>query len=399
MTAKAQVDFALNWEMRADIPGSGDTFLTKRGGGGEMTASIPLRRNGRYKVYVKRLVGAGASSTFTVRIPPAEPSGVSAKASGRSLVVRWNLGLEDDISGYTVSAGSAGSKSGSAGSLCSGTSCKATFAVPASASGTVPVKVRAQRPNGLGGSVSSGIASASASFGSPSTPSGGSSLPGTAPPSGTAPLTPFNNQSPVTLPSVQPDGATQGFAYPTPEVANQVAPKAENAATVDSLQWGRSVGIALVLLVVAAHLGTWTRRLRVAQNGVSGFGMAARAARGGSGRTRVRRAREQIARAEAVAKTSELVTPVDIAGAKKGAGGAKKVGSANAAGNVKAAESAKRVGERDAADAAVRRRPATLGRSRDGVEVRLTQPGENASRAPVADPKGRHGSRGGRRRK
>jgi hypothetical protein len=387
LTAKAHSDWAFKTEMRAVIPGSGDTFLTKRDiFAGSLSAPISLRRNGSYQVYLKTGLGQViARSTFTVRIPPAQPSGLSAKASGRSLVVTWNLGLEDDISGYSVSAGSAGSKSGSAGSLCSGTSCKATFSVPASASGTIPVQVRAKRPDGLGGSVSSGVASSSASFGSPSSslPGGGSSLPGSAPPSGTAPLTPFNDQSPVTLPSVQPDGAAPGFAYPAPQVANQVAPKAANAAGVDSLQWGRSVGIALVLLVVAAHLGTWTRRLRVAQNGMSSLGQAARAARGGSGRTRVRRSREQIARAEAVAKTSDLIPPVDIPGAKKRAGGAQGAGAAMSAG--------------DRTEPAVRRRPATLG-GRSGVDVRLARPTGGSARPP-ADPKGRHTTRGGRRRK
>ncbi|MEW2356514.1 hypothetical protein [Spirillospora sp. NPDC029432] len=366
VTAKAYSAWVFKTEMRAVIPGSGDTFLTKRDiGAGNLSATIPLRRNGKYEVYIKKGIGGvEARSTFTVKIPPAQPSGVSAKASGGKLTVSWNLGLEDDISGYTVSAGSAGSKSGSAGSLCSGTSCKATFSVPASASGTVPVRVRAKRPDGLGGSVSSGIASTSASVGGGSTAPGGGtgSLPGSPPPNGTAPLTPFNDRSPVTLPSVQPDGATPGFTYPAPQVANQVNPKAENASAVDSLQWGRSVGIALILLVVAAHLGTWTRKLRVAQSGVSVQGKAARTARGGSGRTRVRRAREQIARAEAVAKTSEIVRPAGPAGAKKPAPG-------------------------KAGDTAARRRPATLGRSRNGVDVR------------IADPKGRHADGRGRRRK
>jgi hypothetical protein len=376
VTAKAHSDWAFKTEMRAVIPGSGDTFLTKRDiFAGALSAPISLRR---YQVYLKTGLGQViARSTFTVRIPPAQPSGVSAKASGGKLTVTWNLGLEDDVSGYTVSAGSAGSKSGSAGSLCSGTSCKATFSVPASASGSVPVNVRAKRPDGLGGSVSSNTASTSASVGSSSLPGGGSSsLPGSAPPNGSAPLTPFNNQSPVTLPSVQPDGASPGFAYPTPQVANQVAPKAENASAINSLQWGRSVGIALILLVVAAHLGTWTRRLRVAQAGLSGQGRAARTARGGSGRSRVRRAREQIARAEAVAKTSELVPPPEFAGVGK------------------------KPGARRTGDTAVRRRPATLGRARDGVDVRIAHPSEGSSAlSSVADKKARPTTSRGRRRK
>ncbi|GAA2442253.1 hypothetical protein GCM10010191_68220 [Actinomadura vinacea] len=388
VTARAHFDFAVDMQLRASIPGSGDTFLTKRNFAGDMSAPIPLRRNGRYTVYMKGGITGHVydSNTFTVRIPPAQPGGVSAKSSGGKIVVRWNLGLEDDISGYTVSASSAGAKSGSARSLCSGTSCKVTLNVPSGARGSVPVKVRAKRPDGVGGSVLSGTASTSASVGSAaSSGSLGSvppsaSAPGTPPANGTAPLTPFNNDSPVTLPSVQPDGAARGFTYPTPQVAKQVSPKSANASAIDSLQWGKSVGIALVLLVVAAHLGTWTRRLRVAQAGVSTRGKAVRTARGGSGRTRVRRAREQIARAEAVAKTSELAEPL-AAVAKPTAHRAPRSGDT-------------------AASAAPRgnRRPATLGRGSSGVSVRIAQP-SGGTRREAASGRKRHAGRWGHRRK
>jgi hypothetical protein len=393
VTARAHFDFAVDMQLRAKIPGSGDTFLTKRGFAGDMSAPIPLRRNGRYTVYMKGGITGHVydSNTFTVRIPPAQPSGVSAKASGGKVVVQWNLGLEDDISGYTVSAGSA-SKSGSAGSLCSGTNCTTTLSIPSGASGSLPVKVSAKRPDGLGGSVSSGVATTSASVGGSS---GGGSLgslppgaPGAAPPSGTAPLRPFNNQSPVTLPSVQPDGAAPGFAYPTPQVANQAAPKAENASAINSLQWGKSVGIALVLLVIAAHLGTWTRRLRVAQAGVSSQGRAARTARGGSGRTRVRKARERIARAEAVAKTSELAMPLAAGAGKPTRSTAPRRG-----------DIASRQGSASAPKG--RRRPGASARGSSGVSVRIAQPGNGGPRREPLDGRGRHGNRGGggRRRK
>ncbi|MFC5749175.1 hypothetical protein [Actinomadura rugatobispora] len=395
VTARAHFDFAVDMQLRANIPGSGDTFLTKRNLAGDMSASIPLRRNGRYTVYMKGGITGHVydSNTFTVRIPPAQPSGVSAKASGGKLVVQWNLGLEDDISGYTVSAGSAGSKSGSAGSLCSGTNCTTTLSIPSGASGSIPVKVRAKRPDGLGGSVSSGIAATSASVGSGSGSGSGSlgsvppAAPGAAPPSGTAPLRPFNNESPVTLPSVQPDGAAPGFTYPTPQVANQMSPKAENASAIDSLQWGKSVGIALVLLVVAAHLGTWTRRLRVAQAGVSAQGKAARTARGGSGRTRVRNAREQIARAEAVAKTSELAVPLAAAsGGKPARTTAARRGDTSSR---QGSASAPRGG----------RRPGTSARGSSGVSVRIAQPGSGGPRREPVDGRGRHANSRGRRRK
>ena len=392
VTVRAHFDFAVDMQLRAKIPGSGDTFLTKRNIAGDLSASIPLRRNGRYTVYMKGGITGHVydSNTFTVAIPPAQPSGVRAKASGGKLVVQWNLGLEDDISGYTVSAGAAGTKSGSTAALCAGTNCTMTLSVPSSATGTIPVKVRAKRPDGLGGSLASDIATTSVSLGGGggvTTPGGlgplPPSAPGTPPPTATAPLRPFNNDSPVTLPSVQPDGATPGFAYPTPQVANQVAPKADNASSIDKLQWGKSVGIALVLLVIAAHLGTWTRRLRVAQAGVSAQGRAARAARSGSGRARVRKAREQIARAEAVAKTGELTLPVAADG-KHGRSADSRRGESSLKGAPSRSKDS--------------RRPSPSGRSTSGVSVRLARPG-GASQRGMAEGRGRHADTRGRRRK
>ncbi|MFI0449118.1 hypothetical protein [Actinomadura sp. 6N118] len=385
VTARAHFDFAVSMELRVKTPGGGDTFLTKRGLTGDLSAPIYLERNGRYTVY---LVGRPTnkvydSNTFTVAIPPARPSGVSASVSGSKLNVSWNLGLENDLSGYSVKAGGVGSTSGSAGKFCSGTSCSTSLTLPSGTTGSVPVSVTAKRPSGSGGSVYSGTASTSANAGGGSTtPPPGSSAP-TLPPGTTgpnpsgAPLTPFNNESPLTLPSVQPYGATPGFTYPTPQVLDQGNTKAQSVSATSSLQWGKSVGIALILLVIAAHLGTWTRRLRVAQAGVSSKGMAARMARGGTGRKRVRKSRERIARAEAVAKTGTL-PPVGRASAMNGKGGdtaVLKAPAPTAASN----------------RTSVKRRPAGLGRP-DGVDVQIAKPGSS----PEAGPKGR---RTGRRRK
>jgi hypothetical protein len=383
VTARAEFDFALEMHLRVDMPGASNTLLAKRNVAGSLSGAIPLRRNGSYRVYLKGgLTGhIYDSNTFTVRIPPARPSGVSAKVSGGKVAVRWNLGLEDDISSYTVSAGPGGSKSGSAGALCSGSSCSTTLSLPSGTSGTIPVAVRAKRPDGLGGSVSSSSASTSVSVASASGGLGSvpSSAPGSPPPSRGAPLTPFNNQSPVTLPSVQPDGAAPGYAYPTPQVADEAAPRAGSLAGLDSLQWGKSVSVALVLLVLAAHLGMWTRRLRLAQAGLSEKGRAARTARGGSGRTRVRRAREQIARAEAVAKMSELGDML-VPG---------KTGERRRSGNTpvqKALSQSPRA----------RRRPAALGRGANGVSVRIASTA-GGPRTEQSDVGRRYKGPGGRR--
>lgn len=359
LTAKAHFDFAITMQLRVAGPGIGDMFLAEKGFSGDMSGTFPITRNGRYKVYLKGKQTGGVydSNTVTVRIAPAAPTGVSADVSGRRLVVKWNRGLEDDLVGYALSGSGVKSRSGSLGSLCQGTSCSTALALTRS-SGTVSVGVRARRSTGTGGSLYSGASSATAAVGG-----GSGSLPGgTAPslpsdsgvPRAGTPLTPFNEESPVTLPSVQPDGATPGFTYPAPQIATD-SPKAQDVAAIARLQWGRSVGIALVLLIVAAHLGTWTRRLRVVQAGASNTGMAARAARGGTGRKRVSKARERIARAEALAKTAPVMSAVNSGKRAKQA----KPG----------------VPPRDAsAKPKAARRPATLGKGSGGANVRPAKP-------------------------
>ncbi|WP_173097828.1 hypothetical protein [Actinomadura verrucosospora] len=311
VTVKAHYDFALKMQLRVDGPGIGDTFLKESSWAGDLSAPLELRRNGTYKAYLKGSITGQVydSNTFTVRIAPAAPTGVSASVSGSKVVVKWNRGYEDDLLGYSLSGSGVSSKSASTASLCSGTNCSASLSMTRS-SGAVSVGVRARRSTGTGGSLYSSPATATAMAGGGGTgslPTGSApSLPsGTSGPNTSTPLTPFNNESPVTLPSVQPDGATPGLTYPAPQIATD-QPKAVNVAATDRLQWGKSVGIALILLIVAAHLGTWTRRLRVSQAGASSLGRAARIARGGTGRKRVKSARERIARAEAIAKTGAV---------------------------------------------------------------------------------------------
>ncbi|MER6817594.1 hypothetical protein ABT299_50805 [Spirillospora sp. NPDC000708] len=380
VTVKAHYDFALKMQLRVDGPGIGDTFLKESSWAGDLSAPLELRRNGKYKVYLKGSITNQVydSNTFTVRIAPAAPTGVSASVSGGKVVVKWNRGYEDDLLGYSLSGSGVGSKSGSMGSLCSGTSCSARLSLTRS-SGTVSVGVRARRSTGTGGSLFSSPATASAVAGGAtgSLPTGSApSLPtGTTGPSTSTPLTPFNNESPVTLPSVQPDGATPGLTYPAPQIATD-APKAVNVAATDRLQWGKSVGIALVLLIVAAHLGTWTRRLRVAQAGSNSLGTAARIARGGTGRKRVKSARERIARAEAIAKTGSVKA---VAGAR--AGDTRVLGGASAAKASKAKPKSRAA-----------RRPGALGKS-GGVDVQIARP--SSGKAPGK----RRSSGRGRRRK
>ncbi|MEV5826609.1 hypothetical protein AB0L25_13620 [Spirillospora sp. NPDC052242] len=306
ITAQANADLKLaKVELRVSGPGLGDKLLDEHSlAAGELSGTFPIAQNGAYKVYLTHWTGELASSDFTVKVPPATPSGVSAGVSGDKLVVKWGMGKEADLEGYTLSGSGVKPAAGSVGTFCSGGACSASLPLTQE-SGTFAVEVRAKRSDGAGGSVYSEPASASDVVAAANVPSGGgsTSLPaGGSVPSATTPLTPFNEQSPITLPSVQPDGATPGLVYPAPEIAGD-APVAQNVAATDRLQWGKSIGIALVLLVVAAHLGTWTRSLRVASAATSARGTAARIARGGTGRKRVIKAREHIARAEAIAKT------------------------------------------------------------------------------------------------
>ncbi|TDC75282.1 hypothetical protein [Actinomadura sp. 7K507] len=377
LTAKAHFDFAVTMQLWVSGPGIGDTFLQEKGFTGDMSGTFPIRRNGSYKVYLKGKQTGHIydSNTFAVRVAPAAPTGVSAKVSGSKLVVKWNRGLEDDLNGYALSGSGIKSKSGSVNSLCQGTNCSTSLPLTRS-SGPVSVGVRAQRPTGQGGSLYSSTATANATVsggGSASLPGGSApSLPsaGSAPSSGT-PLTPFNNESPVTLPSVQPDGAAPGLTYPAPEIATD-SPEAQNIAATDRLQWGKSVGIAMILLIVAAHLGTWTRRLRTSHAGTSSKGMAARIASGGTGRKRVRKTREQIARAEALAKTG----PVMAVGKTNGAKESKLTGK----GSKPARPGDTLVLNRPQAKAKPARRPATLGKTNRGVEVKIAK----------STPKSRH---------
>ncbi|MGH3374084.1 MAG: hypothetical protein ACRDP6_05050 [Actinoallomurus sp.] len=94
------------------------------------------------------------------------------------------------------------------------------------------------------------------------------------------PLSPLNGASPFSLPPVGPDGAAQGFQYPSPDpqVASPPSqPVARNVTETTPVKWGQSLAIALVLLVISAHLGMWSRRQRLAVEGP-------RSTSGGSGR-------------------------------------------------------------------------------------------------------------------
>ncbi|MEV4749860.1 hypothetical protein AB0K21_26075 [Streptosporangium sp. NPDC049248] len=121
-------------------------------------------RNGRYRIRLEqrgKVLGAEwhqTGKTLVQAVPPATPSGVSARLYGKRVVVRWSRGAEPDLQGYVISTSRTG-RVGSVrvGSACSGGSCRATLAVPAKAAGQrIGFTVRALRGNGGGGTLSSG---------------------------------------------------------------------------------------------------------------------------------------------------------------------------------------------------------------------------------------------------
>jgi hypothetical protein len=110
---------------------------------------------------------------------------------------------------------------------------------------------------------------AGSTTGSPlSTPSAGSV--GSA--GGIGSVRPLNQNSPFSLPSVTPDGAGVEYPTPDPEVAAAPSPQvqARDVAATDPVNWGRSIAIALVLLLLSAHFGMWSRRQRLAAEGARG---------------------------------------------------------------------------------------------------------------------------------
>jgi hypothetical protein len=252
-----------------DDPGSGGERQIASGTGPkDISNTVDITRNGVYTVRLKGLLGEIIDQqTFSVRIPPARPSGVAASLSGEKLIVRWGRG-GSDLTGYDVFLDGTRARHGSPSALCGAEICSTALSVPASG-GNVDVGVRAYRPDGTGNTIASDLSTASVSL--PVSTSGGRGL-GALPSQSAGPLLPLQGRSPLALPTVAPNGATPGFQYPapSPQIANPSATgaNAQNASAASTLRWGKSVAVALIMLVVAAHLGMWTRRMRLAQTAV-----------------------------------------------------------------------------------------------------------------------------------
>ncbi|GAB2822952.1 hypothetical protein GCM10022221_21220 [Actinocorallia aurea] len=298
-------------------PGGGTLYVDgKRIGTGKsktLTYRIDGRNepNGTHTVRVDAVIPWDtANSTFRMAVPALRPSGLSVSTSGNKVTAQWSKGREPDLTGYTVS-GDLGTKNVSIGAC--GAKCSVTFASPSTASGRATVSVVARRS----GADPSGAASRTVKVtAKPETGGGGTG-------GGPAPAAPgFTYQPPAAAPQypqVVPDDPAfseetpqVGEVYPTPDTA---APDdmiildgggtAAGTMASESLQWGKSLAIALVLLLCAAHLGTWTRRLRTARAGGPDAGPVVAP---GSAHARVEAHRQSIAAALAAAKGGSAET-------------------------------------------------------------------------------------------
>lgn len=286
-TVTAHLNALVTGNLYVRGPGTSDQKIGGGIGPKDISGSVHTGRNGAYVVTLKGLLGTIDQRTFYVRVPPARPSGVDASLSEHKMVVRWDRGHESDLTGYDVFVGSSRQRRGTPGALCAEEVCSTALSLPASG-GRVDVGVRALRSNGSGGTVASGLSTTPVMLPAASAlPGGRAPLAGGLPSATANPLLPLPGKSPLLLPTVAPDGQTPGFQYPTPgpQVANPAAasPKTENASSNGVLRWGKSVALALILLIVAAHLGAWSRRLRLAQASATESATAARSSAGTSG--------------------------------------------------------------------------------------------------------------------
>lgn len=152
-----------------------------------------------------------------------------------------------------------------------GTACTyktAGFSVKDKASSSKPThrttSGRSARPGGGGGS-SSGSRVGGLPTGAGGSAAGGSDYS----------LNPLSGTSPFSLPAVAPDGSGLGFTYPTPDpqvAAPPTRPTAHSVSQTEPIKWGQSLAIALVLLVISAHLGMWSRRQRLAAEAAQSTG-------------------------------------------------------------------------------------------------------------------------------
>ncbi|MQA93836.1 MAG: hypothetical protein GEV11_04045 [Streptosporangiales bacterium] len=245
-------------------------------------SSVP---NGTYEVTLQSALTAlwvdRDKVTVVVRDAPSTPDGVTATRSGRKVTLRWDAGSEPDLVGYEAVS--------SFGETVRTSGTSATFTVPSSAAGRrvgFGVKARRHTSPGSSSTISSptsnteyvtmpGASTARESSGGGRAGGAGGlddSYGEVAAPSALPDLEPLSKNSPLSLPNVSPD---QEFQYSDPEGDQAVtglpeakkSPQVRAAEAIASLspqRWGLGAAAALLVLLVAAHIGTWSRRLRPA---------------------------------------------------------------------------------------------------------------------------------------
>lgn len=246
-------------------------------------STSPLR-NGSYPVALNEQVAVlpwhtAKTATIVLRIPPAPPSGVSARlVSGRTVKVSWARGAEPDLTSYDVVSSAGGGASGlGVGSACGSGACSATLTMPGTAT-SVGFAVVAHRSNGAGGTLASGASpTAYVSVPAPggSSVGGGRGAGGSATGSGYGAVTAggaggaaggygnaytrfqgLSGESPaLVLPTVGPQS---GLALP---ISGTKAAQSRHAEAWRGV-WYSAVAALLILLLIAAHAGAWTRRRR-----------------------------------------------------------------------------------------------------------------------------------------
>ncbi|MCW2777552.1 MAG: hypothetical protein JWN17_1277, partial [Frankiales bacterium] len=104
------------------------------------------RRPARNGTWTVRLTGgATATSTFSLRVPPAAPQGVQARAtSPRQVVVTWDRGTEPDLTGYSLTTAD-GRRLADGDSSCSDGTCRTVLTYDTDGPSTDSVVVRAER--------------------------------------------------------------------------------------------------------------------------------------------------------------------------------------------------------------------------------------------------------------
>lgn len=247
------------------------------------TINGKTRPNGTVRVELKSpalLPWDEARSTFRMAVPASAPSGVTASAKGGKVTVRWQKGSEPDLTGYTLS-GDLGTRNISASSC--GAQCSVTLAVPATARGQATIQLVAKRSGAAPSGATTRTVKVQGTAPAPPNSGNNNGAPPAPAPGGNYTV-PNPAQSPI-FPTVAPnpdgfstDNPEVSIIYPTPTDPVGVDPSVvsmDNTGLTgtladESLQWGKSVAIALVLLLCAAHLGTWTRRLRAARADVPG---------------------------------------------------------------------------------------------------------------------------------